>query len=235
SCLLDLSRFRTSAHGHAEFGGLNRVVMVRKLEERTFKAKNGQEIVTRETIETFRGNEKTDRKFTRLLKPNSLARLPSNLSNSLSEDPPLEEENFEQNFLRAINKLRNKHGSPNLHISDRLRNSSQILADSIAAGKSINDASKEMEDQNLGINVYWSSAGTPITPTRILAHWYGEGKNYISNRAESCDDQFRSSSEFDHSQSEHEMQEVSKKLNGTKSPHEKNVLHNGHGSNLKLR
>lgn len=90
-----------------------------------------------------------------------------------------------------------------------------------------------MEDQNLGINVYWSSAGTPITPTRILAHWYGEGKNYISNRAESCDDQFRSSSEFDHSQSEHEMQEVSKKQNGTKSPHEKNVLHNGHGSNLK--
>lgn len=42
SCLLDLSRFRTSAHGHVEFGGLNRVIMVRKLEERTFNAKNGQ-------------------------------------------------------------------------------------------------------------------------------------------------------------------------------------------------
>lgn len=66
---MDLTRFTTSAHGHPETGGaLSRVIMVRKTEQRVFTSLQGSEIpkvetLTRETVETFRGN-RTQRKVT---------------------------------------------------------------------------------------------------------------------------------------------------------------------------
>lgn len=64
---MDLTRFTTSAHGHPE-GALSRVIMVRKTEQRVFTSLQGSEIpkvetLTRETVETFRGN-RTQRKVT---------------------------------------------------------------------------------------------------------------------------------------------------------------------------
>lgn len=69
---MDLTRFTSMAHGpngHPETGGaLSRVIMVRKTEQRVYTSLQGSEIpkvetLTRETVETFRGN-RTQRKVT---------------------------------------------------------------------------------------------------------------------------------------------------------------------------
>jgi len=58
---MDLNRIPSTTHGHEFHNGLSRVVMVRKTEQRTFASgKDGEEpkfeTVTRETVETYRGN-----------------------------------------------------------------------------------------------------------------------------------------------------------------------------------
>jgi hypothetical protein len=63
--LTDLHRFRKTVHGH---DGSSRIVMVRKTDQRTFASiEKGQEpkleTITRETIETFRG-QRTECKIT---------------------------------------------------------------------------------------------------------------------------------------------------------------------------
>ncbi|XP_021917536.1 protein PRY1-like isoform X2 [Zootermopsis nevadensis] len=61
AAIMDLNRIPSTTHGHEFHTGLSRVVMVRKTEQRTFASgKNGEEpkfeTVTRETVETYRGN-----------------------------------------------------------------------------------------------------------------------------------------------------------------------------------
>lgn len=64
---MELSRYRPSVHAH-EFtpGGSSRVIMIRKKEQRTFavgQTENKFETLTKETVQTFRGN-KIERKIT---------------------------------------------------------------------------------------------------------------------------------------------------------------------------
>lgn len=61
AAIMDLNRIPSTTHGHEFHNGLSRVVMVRKTEQRTFASgKTGEEpkfeTVTRETVETYRGN-----------------------------------------------------------------------------------------------------------------------------------------------------------------------------------
>ncbi|PSN37032.1 hypothetical protein C0J52_17650 [Blattella germanica] len=61
AAIMDLNRIPSTTHGHEFHNGLSRVVMVRKTEQRTFASGKGGEVpkfetVTRETVETYRGN-----------------------------------------------------------------------------------------------------------------------------------------------------------------------------------
>ncbi|XP_065217804.1 uncharacterized protein LOC135843721 isoform X2 [Planococcus citri] len=68
---MDLTRFQDSTHTHDLTQGLSRVVMVRKMEQRIFvnSCKSGRqqpqvETLTKETVQTFRSGNRTERKVT---------------------------------------------------------------------------------------------------------------------------------------------------------------------------
>ncbi|XP_063240497.1 uncharacterized protein LOC134541189 isoform X2 [Bacillus rossius redtenbacheri] len=87
AALMDLSRIPGPAHESCH-ANASRVVMVRKTEQRTFASRSGEEepkfeTVTRETVETFRGN-RTER-VTTSEKRDVLRNLPEDLTSSLAE------------------------------------------------------------------------------------------------------------------------------------------------------
>lgn len=138
---IGLDNYNDSVHGH-EFGGLSRVVMVRKTDQRIFQsAKNGEEpkyeTVTKETYETFRGN-KTERKVTSVAKRDVLDKFPKDLRESISSaksGSPLRSlgsptSRFGSSYSRQDTPTR---GSPKIDAMKRAADVTSFAADCLAA------------------------------------------------------------------------------------------------------
>ncbi|XKL65869.1 hypothetical protein PGB90_009289 [Kerria lacca] len=114
---MDLTRFQDTTHAHDLTQGLSRVVMVRKMEQRIFinSSRNGQqqpqvETLTKETVQTFRPGNRTERKVTTSQKKNSQQISDSQefitLSRSASSSPELMSSLKQINDRRSISLVR---------------------------------------------------------------------------------------------------------------------------------
>jgi len=121
---MDLNRIPSTTHGHEFHNGLSRVVMVRKTEQRTFASgKDGEEpkfeTVTRETVETYRGN-RPDR-VTTSEKRDVLQNLPGEFRKVLQEDQNVTTNTVTKN---VVVKEKLKSRSPSVS-PDRLNGAKQ--------------------------------------------------------------------------------------------------------------
>ncbi|CAH1180815.1 unnamed protein product [Phyllotreta striolata] len=184
--LTDLHRFRKTAHGH---DGSSRIVMVRKTDQRTFASiQNGQEpkleTITRETIETFRG-ERTECKITTETKDKE-EKCPPDIVEALTDKVGktakkhiVKKKNvlmeFQQECLRAHNEYRLKHGAPPLKLNKTMCKVSQDWAnDLIRKG-----VMRHSNNKDYGENLFFVQSSNPnftVTGKRTVDSWYEEIK-----------------------------------------------------------
>lgn len=146
---MDLTKFHNTGHTHDAAQGLSRVVMVRKMEQRIFvnSSKTGEEpqveTLTKETVQTFRTGNRTERKITTSQKKNiskqssdaqeyitlsrSSSSSPEMMSDikrkSLNKRQPLTDSEvikFIQECLNSHNEYRSRHKAPLLVLSKKL-------------------------------------------------------------------------------------------------------------------
>ncbi|XP_076264117.1 uncharacterized protein LOC143198658 isoform X2 [Rhynchophorus ferrugineus] len=185
--LTDLHRFRKTAHGH---DGSSRIVMVRKTDQRTFASiKNGHEptleTITRETIETFRG-QRTECKVTTEKKdfedhcpPDIIEALAKKATHDIKRPSTKKRPNgkmdFENECLKAHNEYRRKHGVPPLTLSREICRISQKWADSlIRRGVLVHSNNREY-----GENLFMMQSSNPnftLSGRKAVDSWYEEIK-----------------------------------------------------------
>lgn len=184
--LTDLHRFRKTAHGH---DGSSRIVMVRKTDQRTFASiQNGQEpkleTITRETIETFRG-ERTECKIT-TEKKDTEEKCPQDIIEALthreaknSKKPNVKKKNTKMDFqhecLQAHNEYRLRHGVPPLKLNKEMCKVSQDWANNLIK-KSVLQHSN---NRDYGENLFCIQSSNPnftINGTKAVENWYEEIK-----------------------------------------------------------
>lgn len=187
--LTDLHRFRKTAHGH---DGSSRIVMVRKTDQRTFASmKNGQEptleTITRETIETFRG-QRTECKVTTEKKdfedkcpPHIIEALAEKASNTPPNKKPNvkkkshEKMDFQSECLKAHNEYRRKHGVPPLKLDKEICKFSQQWADHLIK----RDALQHSNNSDYGENIFMVQSSDPkftVAGKEAVDSWYEEIK-----------------------------------------------------------
>ncbi|XP_056637489.1 uncharacterized protein LOC130445698 isoform X1 [Diorhabda sublineata] len=184
--LTDLHRFRKTAHGH---DGSSRIVMVRKTDQRTFASiQDGQEpkleTITRETIETFRG-ERTECKITTETKdkeekcpPDLIEALTGKVSKS-NKKPTVKIKNskmdFQQECLQAHNEYRLNHGVPPLKLNRDMCKFSEYWANNLIK-KSVLTHSN---NRDYGENLFCIQSSNPnfiIDGKKAVENWYEEIK-----------------------------------------------------------
>lgn len=184
--LTDLHRFRKTAHGH---DGSSRIVMVRKTDQRTFASiKKGQEptleTITRETIETFRG-QRTECKIT-TEKKDFENRCPQDIIEALADrgaqtvkrtiiKKPNQKMDFQQECLRAHNEYRRKHGVPPLKLDKEMCKFSQQWADSLIK----RDVLQHSNNREYGENLFMMQSSNPnftVSGKEAVDTWYEEIK-----------------------------------------------------------
>ncbi|KAH1000065.1 uncharacterized protein LOC109533085 isoform X2 [Dendroctonus ponderosae] len=186
--LTDLHRFRKTAHGH---DGSSRIVMVRKTDQRTFASmKNGEEptleTVTRETIETFRG-QRTECKVTTEKKdfehkchPDIARALAEKITRSpnkpTSIKKPLHRKmDFQTECLQAHNEYRRKHGVPPLKLDKEICKFSQQWADHLIR----KGALVHSNNRDYGENIFMMQSSNPnftVSGRKAVESWYDEIK-----------------------------------------------------------
>ncbi|XP_044269926.1 uncharacterized protein LOC123014738 isoform X4 [Tribolium madens] len=186
--LTDLHRFRKTVHGH---DGSSRIVMVRKTDQRTFASKEkGQEpkleTITRETIETFRG-QRTECKITTekkgcedkfpsdLIESLQVSRTPKRtLSNKKKRNPVME---FEQECLAAHNEYRRRHGVPPLKLDREMCKVSQQWANHLISRNIL----QHSNNKDYGENLFCMTSSNPkvaVSGKEPVDAWYGEIKDH---------------------------------------------------------
>ncbi|XP_066258178.1 uncharacterized protein [Euwallacea similis] len=186
--LTDLHRFRKTAHGH---DGSSRIVMVRKTDQRIFaNSKNGEEptleTVTRETIETFRG-QRTECKVTTEKKdfepkcpPEIIQALATRTAKKPSgvkkkRNPTMD---FATECLQAHNEYRKKHGVPPLKLNKEICKVSQQWADHlIRKGAMVHSNNKDY-----GENLFMMQSSNPnftVSGGEAVDKWYDEIKLHV--------------------------------------------------------
>ncbi|XP_050517539.1 uncharacterized protein LOC126892114 isoform X2 [Diabrotica virgifera virgifera] len=184
--LTDLHRFRKTAHGH---DGSSRIVMVRKTDQRTFASiQDGQEpkleTITRETIETFRG-ERTECKIT-TEKKDTEEKCPPDIIEALTDKvlrsnkkPSVKKKNskmdFQQECLQAHNEYRHKHGVPPLKLNKEMCRVSQDWANNLIKKSVL----KHSNSRDYGENLFCIQSSNPnftIDGKKAVENWYEEIK-----------------------------------------------------------
>nr|XP_023020881.1 uncharacterized protein LOC111509384 isoform X2 [Leptinotarsa decemlineata]XP_023020882.1 uncharacterized protein LOC111509384 isoform X2 [Leptinotarsa decemlineata]XP_023020883.1 uncharacterized protein LOC111509384 isoform X2 [Leptinotarsa decemlineata]XP_023020884.1 uncharacterized protein LOC111509384 isoform X2 [Leptinotarsa decemlineata]XP_023020885.1 uncharacterized protein LOC111509384 isoform X2 [Leptinotarsa decemlineata]XP_023020886.1 uncharacterized protein LOC111509384 isoform len=183
--LTDLHRFRKTAHGH---DGSSRIVMVRKTDQRTFASmQNGQEpkleTITRETIETFRG-ERTECKITTETKDideNCPRDLIEALTDKSVKKPSVKRKNpkmdFQNECLQAHNEYRTRHGVPPLKLNRDMCKVSQDWANHLIKKGVLQHSS----NRDYGENLFCIQSTNPhftIDGKEAVQNWYDEIKCY---------------------------------------------------------
>ncbi|CAG9816159.1 unnamed protein product [Phaedon cochleariae] len=181
--LTDLHRFRKTTHGH---NGSSRIVMVRKTDQRTFASlENGQdpklETITRETIETFRG-ERTECKITTETKDID-EKCPHHLFEALTEKssrkPSVKKKNpkmeFQNECLKAHNEYRKKHGVPPLKLNRDMCKVSQDWANNLIRKGILQHSNNQDYGENL-FCVQSSNTNFMIDGKEAVDNWYEEIK-----------------------------------------------------------
>lgn len=189
--LTDLHRYRKTTHGNHE--AKSRVVMVRKTDQRTFASlTQGQEpkleTVTRETIETFRG-QRTECKIT-TEKKGSVENIPAELFITLTDKKrnsglPVPIRNtiklratttmdFQTQCLKAHNDYRQVHKVQPLKLSKELCRQAQQWADSLLKRNTL-----VRSNNPYGENLYLlNSNSTNVTAKEIVKSWYDDIAKY---------------------------------------------------------
>ncbi|XP_065157178.1 uncharacterized protein [Atheta coriaria] len=193
--LTDLHRFRRTAHGH---DGSSRIVMVRKTDQRTFASiQNGKEpmleTVTRETIETFRG-QRTACKIT-TEKKNREETVPPDLVETLAEKAdrsrrgtPVKTsknlqaktlEQFQTECLQDHNMYRRRHGVTPLKLNKQMCKSCLDHATFLLKKNNLQHSS----NKKYGENIYFISSpslnpNTDIKGSEPVDMWYREVKKH---------------------------------------------------------
>ncbi|XP_072399922.1 uncharacterized protein [Diabrotica undecimpunctata] len=184
--LTDLHRFRKTAHGH---DGSSRIVMVRKTDQRTFASiQDGQEpkleTITRETIETFRG-ERTECKIT-TEKKDTEEKCPPDIIEALTDKvlrsntkPSVKKKNskmdFQQECLQAHNEYRLKHGVPPLKLNKEMCRVSQDWANNLIKKSVL----KHSNNRDYGENLFCIQSSNPnftVNGRKAVENWYEEIK-----------------------------------------------------------
>ncbi|XP_018335434.1 uncharacterized protein LOC108744254 isoform X2 [Agrilus planipennis] len=187
--LTDLHRYRKTVHGH---DGDSRIIMVRKTDERTYASiETGKEplleTVTRETVETFRGQRTqlrvtTERKEkNEKVPPDLLEALGENykkthrIKRSSSEIPS--KMDLQKEFLKAHNELRAKHGVAALKLNATISKLSQLHAEKmLRTGKF-----EHSDNQKYGENIFYMWSPDPnfnVGAYDVVRSWYAEIDNY---------------------------------------------------------
>ncbi|KAG5897860.1 hypothetical protein JTB14_024894 [Gonioctena quinquepunctata] len=183
--LTDLHRYRKTAHCH---DGTSRIVMVRKTDQRTFASRqNGQqptlETITRETIETFRG-ERTECKITTETKDTNEKYSPDQikaLTDRSIKKPTVKKKNpkmdFQNECIRAHNEYRSKHGVPPLKLNRDMCKVSQDWANHlIKKGVLLHS-----NNRDYGENLFCVQSSNPLFTVdgkEPVQNWYEEIKCY---------------------------------------------------------
>ncbi|KAK5639994.1 hypothetical protein RI129_010805 [Pyrocoelia pectoralis] len=188
--LTDLHRLGKTIHGH---DGSSRIVMVRKTDQRTFTSiQNGQEpkleTITRETIETFRG-QRTECKIT-TEKKDYQDRLPSEfvyqlekVKNGVKKRSPTME--FQQQCLDAHNEYRQRHGVAPLRLSKEICAISQSWANTLIKRHSL----EHSKNEKYGENIYCVSSSNPNFVPKggdAVKSWYDEVKVHTFGLEPKC-------------------------------------------------
>ncbi|CAG9768166.1 unnamed protein product [Ceutorhynchus assimilis] len=184
--LTDLHRFRKTTHGH---DGSSRIVMVRKTDQRTFaNMKNGEEptleTVTRETIETFRG-QRTECKVT-TEKKDFEDKCPQDIIQALAEKAtkskisgvkkPLNPKmDFQNECLKAHNEYRKKHGVPSLKLDKEICKFSQQWADHLIRRGALIHSNNRDYGENIFM-VQSSNTNFTVSGKEAVDSWYEEIK-----------------------------------------------------------
>ncbi|KAB0792566.1 hypothetical protein PPYR_14525 [Photinus pyralis] len=180
--LTDLHRLGKNIHGH---DGSSRIVMVRKTDQRTFTSiQNGQEpkleTITRETIETFRG-QRTECKFT-TEKKDCQNQLPNEFvykleqiknTNGVKKRSPIME--FQQQCLAAHNEYRQRHGVAPLKLNKEICAVSQNWANTLIKRHSL----EHSRNDKYGENIYCVTSSSPNFAPKgsdAVKSWYDEVK-----------------------------------------------------------
>ncbi|XP_018569850.1 uncharacterized protein LOC108909884 isoform X3 [Anoplophora glabripennis] len=184
--LTDLHRFRKTAHGH---DGSSRIVMVRKTDQRTFASvKNGEEpkleTITRETIETFRG-QRTECKITTEKKdyeetcPPDLIEALTDRVTKTSKRPSLKKRNIKMEFqiecLQAHNEYRRKHGVPPLRLNKEMCRLSQDWANHLIKKNVLQHSNNREYGENL-FCIQSTNPNFSISGKEVVDNWYEEIK-----------------------------------------------------------
>jgi uncharacterized protein YkwD len=184
--LTDLHRFRKTVHGH---DGSSRIVMVRKTDQRTFASiEKGQEpkleTITRETIETFRG-QRTECKITTEKKGceekfppdlieslnDKVARTPKRtLSNKKKRNPVMD---FQTECLTAHNEYRKRHGVPPLKLDKEICKVAQNWANHLISRNVL----QHSNNKDYGENLFCMTSSNPnfsVSGREAVEAWYNE-------------------------------------------------------------
>ncbi|XP_050302498.1 uncharacterized protein LOC126740500 isoform X3 [Anthonomus grandis grandis] len=185
--LTDLHRFRKTAHGH---DGSSRIIMVRKTDQRTFASLNdGEEptlnTVTRETVETFRGQRSeckvtTEKKdFGEKCPPEIVEALAEKASQTPKKTPVRKSSNPKSDFqlecLRAHNAYRKSHGVPPLKLDKEICKFSQQWADHLVR----RGALVHSNNRDYGENIFMMQSSNPnftVSGNEAVDSWYDEIK-----------------------------------------------------------
>ncbi|KAF5289263.1 hypothetical protein FQA39_LY15193 [Lamprigera yunnana] len=184
--LTDLHRLGKTIHGH---DGSSRIVMVRKTDQRTFTSiQNGQqpklETITRETIETFRG-QKTECKIT-TEKKDCQHSFPSDLIYKLNEKNTLSSKNgmfkkknpsadFQIQCLEAHNEYRQKHGVAPLKLNKDICAVSQNWANTLIKKGTLEHSNNEKYGENI-YYLFTSDTNFNLKGDDPVKSWYDEIK-----------------------------------------------------------
>ncbi|KAK4872975.1 hypothetical protein RN001_015004 [Aquatica leii] len=178
--LTDLHRLGKTIHGH---DGSSRIVMVRKTDQRTFTSvQNGQEpkleTITRETIETFRG-QRTQCKYTTEKKDcqkqfptDFICKNKLNIKNGIKKLPIMD---FQMQCLEAHNEYRQKHGVAPLKLNKDMCAVSQSWANVLIQKSTL----EHSNNQKYGENIYCMSTSDPnfsLKGDDAVKSWYEEIK-----------------------------------------------------------
>ncbi|CAH0545884.1 unnamed protein product [Brassicogethes aeneus] len=159
--------------------------MVRKTDQRTFASiKNGEEptleTVTRETIETFRG-QRTEYKVTTEKKdcdnkcpPDVLKAVLQQNKKTVNKNPKM---NFTLECLKAHNECRLKHGCKPLKLNKDICKISQQWADVLIR----RNAPQQSNNRDLGENIYScqsTDSNFNISGKEVVETWYSEIQNH---------------------------------------------------------
>ncbi|XP_060519497.1 uncharacterized protein LOC132697833 isoform X2 [Cylas formicarius] len=187
--LTDLHRFRKTAHGH---DGSSRIVMVRKTDQRTFASiQDGQEpkieTITRETIETFRG-QKTECKITTEKKdfeekcpPGIIEALTERAAKVVHKSTPRRSNlrmDFQTQCLKAHNEYRKKHGVPPLKLDRNMCRVSQQWADTLIRKGALMHSNNNEYGENLFM-MQSSNANFVVSGDEAVDSWYEEIKQHV--------------------------------------------------------